>query len=180
MGSALCGERRTPAAGVGRPPPAVQAPAGWSPPCMGGRAGETPPAPPSAPIRFTFRVCPGLFVRRLEIITSWFFQKQIGPRHNAEPLLWLSTCISGGNTERVQKSAPARTRSFGSLLRGSALPPQLRSASALGRLVPRCTGVVLLWTCSLTLGRYVVGKSGAQVFFFFFFKHIENKRDPPT
>lgn len=141
---------------------------------------RTPPAPPSASIRFTFRVCPGLFVRRLEIITSWFFQKQIGPRHNAEPLLWLSTCISGGNTERVQKSAPARTRSFGSLLRGSALPPQLRSASALGRLVPRCTGVVLLWTCSLTLGCCVVGKSGAQVFFFFFFKHIENKRDPPT
>ena len=104
MGSALCGERRTPLAGMGRPPPAVQAPAGWSPPCMGSPAGADPTR---SALSFHPLYLPGLPrpVRK----TVWrssplgFSKNKYAPDTTLKTVLWLSTCISGMNTEDVQK-----------------------------------------------------------------------------
>lgn len=90
----------------------------------------------------------------LEMITSWFFQKQICPRHTLETSLWLSTYISGTNTEALQKEVR-----FGpdSPPLQACFPNQL-CPQHLASFIPRCTGWVFLWTGSLTLVCYVVGK----------------------
>lgn len=128
-------------------------PAGWAP--DGSVCGQrTPPPPPSASVLSTFRVCLVCSWDGLEIITSWSFQKRICPRHTLETLLWLSTYISGTNTEDLQKEV-----SF-----GLASPPLQACFSSqlcpqhLASFIPRCAGLVFLWTGSLTLVCYVVGK----------------------
>lgn len=109
--------------------------------CVGSRGGSAPhplrPQLPSSLPSGSAWVCSW---DGLEIITSWFFQKRICP--TLETLLWLSTYISGTNTEDLQKEV-----SFGpdSPPLQACFPNQL-CPQHLASFIPRCRlGVFMDW-----------------------------------
>lgn len=132
----------------------------------------TPPTPPSASIHFTFRVCLGLFMRRSGDHHLLVFPKtNYAPDTTLKTLLWLSKNTHRGSAEGSQlwPGLP----SFTSLLPCSALP------SALGRL--RST----MYRLRVFMDRVfdscmLCGWKVRSSILFFFFKHIQNKRDPST
>ena len=167
MGSALCGERRTPVAvGAGGAP---------TPRCPGGRQGGLglPPTPPSASIHFTFRVCLGLFMRRSGDHHLLVFPKtNYAPDTTLKTLLWLSKNKHRGSAEGSQlwPGLP----SFTSLLPCSALP------STLGRLRSTVYRLRVFMDRVFDSCMLCGWKVRSSILFFFFFKHIQNKRDPST